>query len=391
MNTNPTTIPGDAGSIADDNSALGVDRARGSGPDADALGVLRHLPRAEPRDPEPDPAQAEATVNEVLAALGLAKAATLAVARARSHSPGALGAVASLRLAGSIGADPELAGLRDDLGDAALAHVDAILAGAPSVPTPAVAESTRLAAALDADEELGLARRRLLELQAGIAGLLGEAAPPLHDPGANAALLSSIGFKLRAAEALAAEARGDLDFAREGRDKAQAALRALGWDCSTDSGEWLAGRLDALPRDLALVAVAAVHELHNALVPLHLATDPARAARPGREIEGLADSAALGFAAATRGLAAADQLARVLTGAAPDGAPYAAGHLRGWAAGMEAEGDPAWDLEIAAARMLAAHVSGDRSARIPEALILAEADRIRRRDAADAALERAAR
>ena len=64
MNTNPTTIPGDAGSIADDNSALGVDRARGSGPDADALGVLRHLPRAEPRDPEPDPAQAEATVNE---------------------------------------------------------------------------------------------------------------------------------------------------------------------------------------------------------------------------------------------------------------------------------------------------------------------------------------
>ena len=31
MNTNPTTIPGDAGSIADDNSALGVDHARGLG------------------------------------------------------------------------------------------------------------------------------------------------------------------------------------------------------------------------------------------------------------------------------------------------------------------------------------------------------------------------
>lgn len=338
MNTNPTTIPGDAGSIADDNSALGVDRARGSGPDADALGVLRHLPRAEPRDPEPDPAQAEATVNEVLAALGLTKAATLAVARARSHSPGVLGAVASLRLAGSINADPELAGLRDDIGDAALAHVDAILAGVPSVPTQAVADSRRIAAELDGTTRLAAAET-----------------------------------ELRAATA-------DLALAREGRDKAQAALLALGWDHSTDSGEWLAGRLDALPRDLALVAAAAVHELRNALVPLHLATDPARAARPGREVEGLADAAALGFAAATRGLAAVDQLARVLAGAAPDGAPYAAGHLRAWAAGKEAEGDPAWDLEIAAAKMLAEHVSGNRSARIPEALVLAEADRIRRRD-----------
>jgi len=354
MNTNPTTIPGDAGSIIDDNSALGVDRARGSGPDADALGVLRHLPRAEVRDPEPDPAQVGATVDEVLAAVVLGRAATLGVARVRSHLSGLSGAAAALRLAASVNADPQLLALRDDLADALLAHVDAILGGVPSVPSEAVAESRRLAEAAD--------------------------------PGA-----PSPEVALELARVELAAARGDLAFAREGRDKAQAALLALGWDYSTDSGEWLAGRLDALPRDLALVAVAAVHELRNALVPLHLATDPARAARPGREVEGLADSAALGFAAATRGLAVADQLARVLTGAAPDGAPYAAGHLRGWAAGMEAEGDPAWDLEIAAARMLAAHVSGDRSARIPEALILAEADRIRRRDAADAALERAAR
>lgn len=208
MNTNPTTIPGDAGSIADENSALGVDRARGSGPDADARGALRHLPRAEPRDPEPDPAQAEATVNEVLAALGLAKAATLALARVRSHAPGALGAVAALRLAGSIGADPELAGLRDDIGDAALAHVDAILAGVPSLPSAAVAESSRVAAELDADEELGLARRRLLDLQAGIAGLLGEVAPRPGDLGASASLLASLAARLSPRPADAAGPRG---------------------------------------------------------------------------------------------------------------------------------------------------------------------------------------
>lgn len=339
MNTNPTTIPGDAGSIADDNSALGVDRARGSGPDADALGVLRHLPRAEPRDPEPDPAQAEATVNEVLAALGLTKAATLAVNRVRSHSPGMLGAVASLRLAGSINADPDLAGLRDDIADASLAHVDAILAGVPSVPTQAVADSRRIAGELDGTADL-------------------EA-------------------RVAVAEARAVGAEESLAFAREGRDKAQRALLALGWDYSIDSGEWLAGRLDALPRDLALVAAAAVHELRNALLPVTLAATAEQLAERAKP-------------AADRVLAAADELAHVLKGAAPDGAPYAAAHLRGWASGMEAEGDDAWALEIAAARMLAEHVAGNRSARIPEALVLAEADRIRRRDAADAALERAA-
>lgn len=330
MNTNPTTIPGDAGSIADDNSALGVDRARGSGPDADALGVLRHLPRAEPRNPEPDPAQAEGTVNEVIAALGLAKAATLAVSRARSHSPGVLGVAASLHLAGSINGDPELAGLRDDLADAALAHVDAILAGVPSVPTQAVADSRRIAGELDGTADL-------------------EA-------------------RVAVAEARAVGAEESLAFAREGRDKAQRALLALGWDYSIDSGEWLAGRLDALPRDLALVAAAAVHELRNALLPVTLAATAEQRAERAKP-------------AADCVLAAADELARVLRGQAPDGAPYAAAHLRGWADSMASERDPDWDLEVAAARMLAAQVAGDRSARIPEAVILAEAERIRRRDA----------
>ncbi len=160
MNTNPTTIPGDAGSIIDDNSALGVDRARGSGPDADALGVLRHLPRAEARDPEPDPAQAGATVDEVLAGLVLGRAATLAVARVRAHASGLPGAAAALRLAASIAADPQLVALRDDLADALLTHVDAILADVPSVPSEAVAESRRLEGATsDHDATLERAAR----------------------------------------------------------------------------------------------------------------------------------------------------------------------------------------------------------------------------------------
>lgn len=143
---------------SDDRSALGVDAPHGTR-DPDLATAHDVVPPRTYTDARPDLETASAlTVDEVLTFVALRRATSLALARCRAHLPGGIVDVASaLILVASIESDPTLDPVLDERADALLAAADALLEQVPSEPSDAVAESERLAAALDEldDEEIG--------------------------------------------------------------------------------------------------------------------------------------------------------------------------------------------------------------------------------------------